>query len=239
MKTNTNLTCLKDQHLFKPSQFSKLAFSFCLILLFWSYHPAKAMVPASTGRLQIDNDHISASLDSTPLGIILHRLWTQQGIWYDAEENILRANVSVAFEDLPIDKGIYRILSRMNFSIFYRNNGEIEGILILGHKESINRINPVERSTENRLVGEYPLNIRFSPISYKGSFEVNGHVETPAGEPFKPIRYENDREEGFVENDVQMKIGHHNPKMFPKNESSKTHSENIAPGGGRYNPIQY
>jgi len=197
------------------------------------------MVPESTGSIQIYNNHISASLDSTPIGIILHRLWTQQGIWYDADESTLRANVSVVFDDLPIDKGIYRILSRMNFSIFYRNNGEIEGIVILGRKGSTNRINPIEQSPENRRMEEYPLDIRFSPISYKGSYEANEHVETPAGEHFKPIRYENDRGEGFITNDFQMKIGHHNPKTFPEKEPSNTHSENIAPGGGQYNPIQY
>jgi hypothetical protein len=98
-----------------------------------------ALIIAQEGHIDLDfgNQAFSATIKEAPLRAVIGEIKKEkEGIWFRIwlkESNVsLDERVSVHFKGLPILDGLKRILSRMNYSLVFDNNGTLLGVFLLG-----------------------------------------------------------------------------------------------------------
>lgn len=93
-----------------------------------------ASVPAKSKDVNIffKNDKISADLINTPLNQVLIKIEKEKKIWFKGKEELLNKNISLNFKPLPVQEGLKRILSHLNYSFIFNKNKNLEGIMIFG-----------------------------------------------------------------------------------------------------------
>jgi hypothetical protein len=82
--------------------------------------------------LTIEGGVLSARLKEAPLKIILERLERETGTWFRGDPSVLEEEVTVQFTELPLEEGLKRILSSMNYSLIYDSNEKPVGVIFIG-----------------------------------------------------------------------------------------------------------
>jgi hypothetical protein len=135
----------------------------------------------------------------------LEKLESEQGVWFQGAPSVLENTVSVQFKDLTFQEGLQRILSNMNYALFFEGGSKLVGIFVIGNKGGQGGSVPRGMAgAENRQSGETvkkgsPLknpfgipmagrpNSQKSPpdaIFGKGALPVPGQDSDNAGSPF-------------------------------------------------------
>jgi hypothetical protein len=74
----------------------------------------------------------SAHIQGVPLGLILKKLQREKGIWFKGADSLLDEKINVQFAALPLEDGMKRILTSLNYCLVFGQNGELDGVVILG-----------------------------------------------------------------------------------------------------------
>jgi hypothetical protein len=77
---------------------------------------------------------ITASIEDAPLGQILEMLVIEKGIWLKWKQSLYNEKISIQFKDMPLEKCLARLLSKMNYAFMYDHNKQLVGLTILGKK---------------------------------------------------------------------------------------------------------
>lgn len=81
--------------------------------------------------LTVEGMVLSARLREIPLKIILEKLEREKGIWFRGDPSLLEEEVTVEFIELPLEQGLKRILSSMNYSLFFDRNERVVGVVVV------------------------------------------------------------------------------------------------------------
>jgi hypothetical protein len=100
-----------------------------LIVLFPPYSQARAY------ELVCTEHTISATLTELPLKEALQSIQQHTGLWYRGTETLLTEPVSVQFTELPLEAGLKRILTSLNYSLVFTSNGRVAGVVLLGKRQ--------------------------------------------------------------------------------------------------------
>jgi hypothetical protein len=82
--------------------------------------------------LQFEGGRISADIQEAPLSDIFDRIRNEKGVWVKGVDASAQQQVSVQFQDLPLEEGIGRILTGINYSLAFDENNRLIGITLLG-----------------------------------------------------------------------------------------------------------
>lgn len=82
-------------------------------------------------RVSIEGGRMTADLKEASLISVARDIERQSGISFKGDESLLEERVSVAFEDLPLEHGIKRILATLNYSLLFDSRGEISEVTIM------------------------------------------------------------------------------------------------------------
>ncbi|MFO7459249.1 MAG: hypothetical protein R6X07_01385 [Desulfatiglandales bacterium] len=103
----------------------KLPTLFLGFLLFFAPQALWAQgVSVQEGLLTVDLREVS-------LISVARDIERQSGISFKGDETLLEERVSVAFENLPMEQGLKRLFSTLNYSLLFDSRGEISEIIIM------------------------------------------------------------------------------------------------------------
>lgn len=94
--------------------------------------------------ITFEDETFSAHVEESPLKALTEKIEGATGIWFKAGESLLQERVSVVFDDLPLEDGLERILSKMSYSLVFDDDDEIVGVFLFrsldaGQKQVIRR----------------------------------------------------------------------------------------------------
>lgn len=140
-------------------RFAEFCCASLLCLLFISSGSAETAGFTGTGssydgRIQIDNNGVTADLRNAPLRGVIREIGEKSNIWFKGDESVIDEKVSVQFKDLPLEESLKRILINCNYSVIYDGKGRVAGLYILGKEKSgrdkgsnINKVRTFEHKT--------------------------------------------------------------------------------------------
>ncbi len=82
-------------------------------------------------EITIAEGKISADIKKVPLKDVLGKLEKEYGLLYEADEKVLKREVSVRFDGLPMKEGINKILSPLNYLIVSSEKDKQKKLFIL------------------------------------------------------------------------------------------------------------
>ena len=83
-------------------------------------------------ELEIKGEIISARIKGVLLKDIVEKVNEKKGIWFKGRESLFEEKISVEFNYLSIQDGLKRILSKMNYSFIFDQNGKLLGVILVG-----------------------------------------------------------------------------------------------------------
>ena len=88
--------------------------------------------PAMAEDLSItfEEETFSAHVEESPLKVVTEKIESETGIWFKAGQALLQERVSVAFDGLPLEEGLERILSKMSYSLVFDDDDEVVGVFL-------------------------------------------------------------------------------------------------------------
>ena len=100
--------------------------------------PHRIQAQTKQVELNFGRRTLSARIREAPLREVIATI-EKKGIWFKlwfkGRESVLNEKVSVRFKDLPLKKGLERILSTLNHSLVFDHNGVLSGVILLGKPE--------------------------------------------------------------------------------------------------------
>jgi hypothetical protein len=120
-----------------------------IVALFFLYSTAHA--EESGFDLNIKKQTISVNIRNMPLKDIIREIEDEKDIWFDTgfmrDKSLLDRDISVEFGAVNMQECLDRILSGINYSLFF-NGDRIIGVMLLGRPDK--RSYPGSRSTVRR-----------------------------------------------------------------------------------------
>jgi hypothetical protein len=119
---------------------------------------------SSAADLSIDvrGEVLSARVEDSPLKAVAEQIERKTGIWFKSGGPMPEEKISVDFEGLPLEDGLEKILSKMNYSLVFDDEDEIVGVFLFRsldarQKQIINRANA---RAQTRLAPRRPVRRR-------------------------------------------------------------------------------
>ena len=98
--------------------------------------------PAQEGNiyLRFAEHAFTARIEDAPLETVIDRIKEERDIWFRvwSRGSLEGEKISVTFSDLSIKDGLERILSSMNYSLFFDESGVV-GVMLLGKSDKTTR----------------------------------------------------------------------------------------------------
>jgi hypothetical protein len=122
---------------------------------------ATTVLPARSAavHLDVDGDIVSADIQDVSLKRVIKQIEEETGIWFRLmiSENapVLSEDISIRFEEEPLEEGLDRILRPVNHSLVFDTQNNVIGVFLFGkpgrrgHRRSTR---PVRRN--------YPVRVR-------------------------------------------------------------------------------
>jgi len=136
-----------------------LALTVAILVLLFLY----STVSSQESRLQLnmEKQKLSANIKNTPLKDVIKEIKDEKHIWFDTgfmrDKSLLDNDISVNFWNVSIQEGLDRILSGINYSLFFNGN-TIVGVMLLGTPDkryyrgrNTTRRMPVRRSSSREV----------------------------------------------------------------------------------------
>lgn len=115
--------------------FGFLAVTFLALSLWFVVDPGLA--GAQKVAVKFNGVTMSATLSNVSLQAVLEGIEKEHGIWFKTDVPLPDEKISLQFEDLPVEKGLKRILAGMNhIFVFDAKKGEVVGVVIFGKKKT-------------------------------------------------------------------------------------------------------
>jgi len=104
-----------------------VAFFLSCILGFFLCQNALCADPVS-----VKDGLLSVDLKETTLLDVARNIEKQSGVWFRGDETLFQEKISVAFNDLPLEEGLKRILANLNYSLMFDNKNKVAGVMVMG-----------------------------------------------------------------------------------------------------------
>jgi hypothetical protein len=164
---------------------------------------------------------LSADLAGVPLDDVLEHLSESQNIWFKVHKSVIDRKVSVQFTDLPLEKGLKRILTDLDYSLEFDSQGKPVGIVIVGEKAA------GHAGTAGGRVAKSPPGPEDGPPE---DVSDNFAEDEPAG-PFGPVTITPEEREQFkVIRNVPPPGGY--PEITEEEREQFQVERNVPPPGG-------
>ena len=75
---------------------------------------------------------LSVNLKETSLLDVARDIEKQSGVWFRGDETLFQEKVSVTFNDLPLEEGLKRILTNLNYSLMFDAENKVAGVMVMG-----------------------------------------------------------------------------------------------------------
>jgi hypothetical protein len=132
-----------------PGLFFLLVFLFagCLPgLQGWDHAQAEEITRGSNVKIQ--NGRISMSAKDIPLEILCKAIEEKSGVRFRIQDALLTDKLSVELRDLPLLKGVKRLLVHMNYMLCFDRRNRLSEVFIVGRVEHYTP--PVSRKPSRR-----------------------------------------------------------------------------------------
>ena len=129
---------------------------FILFAVWLLAFPFSPLPWAEPGRIELEfkGQTFSACLKNVPLIDIFEKVRQEKGVWFKGKASLFEETVSVEFNDFPIQDGLKRILSRMNYSFIFGRDHKLLGVILL---EKSHLIHDGERSYSESAAMTLPI----------------------------------------------------------------------------------
>lgn len=101
-------------------------------LLFFSLS-IQSLAEEGSMNLRFSGNTFTAKIEDSPLKAVLEQIEEKKGIWFQvcSKGTLEGERISIQFKELSIKAGLERILSSMNYSLFFDQSGVL-GVMLLG-----------------------------------------------------------------------------------------------------------
>jgi len=82
--------------------------------------------------VSVKNELLSVNLKDTSLLEVARDIEKQSGVWFRGDETLFQEKISVTFNDLPLEEGLKRILTNLNYSLMFDNKNKVAGVMVMG-----------------------------------------------------------------------------------------------------------
>lgn len=107
--------------------------SFVLLSMYSTASPQERQL-----YLKIKNQKVSANIKNTPLKEVIEEIKQEKDIWFDTgfiqDKSTLDDDISVRFGNVSMKEGLDRILSGINYSMFFQGN-KVVGVMLFGQPD--------------------------------------------------------------------------------------------------------
>ncbi len=132
-------------------------------------------------EITIKEGKISADINKAPLKSVLAKLEKEYGLSYEAEEKAIKREVSVKFDDMPLEKGINKILSPLSCLVVYGEHEKLKKVFIFDvHLDKAVALGPGKSEEASASVESKPLP-QYTPQ------EITGGPVVERPQDYKPL----------------------------------------------------
>ncbi len=128
----------------------KSIFILSIVSLFSFSSPPVVRSQEARIYLKFTEETLSVDLEEASLRAIMERVKQERGIWVKGGESLLDEKVSLQFKDLPIQDGMARILSAMNYSLIFDRDSNLVGVILVGKRSKTSVRERTRRPTPRR-----------------------------------------------------------------------------------------
>jgi len=107
-----------------------------IIILFCFFSGIRTSSGNPVFEIKFEGSTLSARIEEVPLGQVIEMLAREKGIWLSWEKSLYDEKISIQFKDIPLEQGLGRILSNINYAFIYDQDKRLVGLIILGKKGS-------------------------------------------------------------------------------------------------------
>jgi hypothetical protein len=75
---------------------------------------------------------LSVNLKDNSLLEVARDIEKQSGVWFRGDETLFQEKISVTFTDLPLEEGLKRILTNLNYSLMFDAKNKVAGVMVMG-----------------------------------------------------------------------------------------------------------
>ena len=75
---------------------------------------------------------LSVNLKDNSLLEVARDIEKQSGVWFRGDETLFQEKISVSFNDLPLEEGLKRILTNVNYSLMFDAKNKVAGVMVMG-----------------------------------------------------------------------------------------------------------
>jgi len=99
----------------------------CFILAFFASQNAFC-----ADAVSVKDGLLSVNLKETSLLDVARDIEKQSGVWFRGDETLFEEKISVTFNDLPLEEGLKRILTNLNYSLMFDAENKVAGVMVMG-----------------------------------------------------------------------------------------------------------
>jgi hypothetical protein len=110
--------------------------------------------------VRVKDGLLSVNLKDTSLLDVARDIEKQSGIWFKGDETLFQEKISVTFSDLPLEEGLKRILTNMNYSLMFDNKHEVAGVMVMGEGKAAGTQPARPGAQPSRVVNRPSANLR-------------------------------------------------------------------------------
>ena len=146
----------------KTAVYKVLKWSVTLVVAIWVLLFLCPAVSPKDSRLylNIKDQTLSANIKNTALRDVIKEIEAEKNIWFNTgfmrDKSLLDNDISMKFGAVSIQEGLDRILSGINYSVFFKGN-KVVGVMLLGKPgkrsyrgRSVTRRTPARRAPFTR-----------------------------------------------------------------------------------------
>jgi len=165
---------------------------------------------SSFGIFITEHEMMSANLRDANLREVLREIEKQHKVRFKGDEALYQNKISVQFDNLPLQDGLKRILSSMNYSLVFGPNDKLVGVVIISKGTS-------QPTSSRGTAGSRRKNILSPPKS------------TSSSKPASRVSRKSGQKKSYITSRPPSKATTETNKMFQA-------KKNVTPPGGRVNP---
>jgi len=90
---------------------------------------------AGTSRVDIKDGRISVSAKDIPLELLCKDIEKKSGVRFKIQDALLGNKLSIELKNLPLLRGVKRLLARMNYMLWFDHQNKLTEIFIVGRTE--------------------------------------------------------------------------------------------------------
>jgi hypothetical protein len=168
---------------------------------------------------------LSVNLKENSLLEVARDIEKQSGVWFRGDETLFQEKISVTFNDLPLEEGLKRILTNMNYSLMFDAKNKVAGVMVMGEGKPA--------GTQPGRPGAQPPRVATPPGSTtRPAPAVRSRPTTPATPPAATVRRPpRTTPQPAAQGGTATQPPGSSPAQSPLPDAFKTQESATAPGG--------